>query len=132
RLLQIANIGYGTTIWDATSYIPPDLAELESKFKLQAGDIVMALNRPITNGTLKVAKLTNQDMPATLYQRVARFRSKISHPLSEQFIFLCLRTDEFRKQVEKNLQGSDQPYINTSSLTELEIYYPELEEQTEI
>lgn len=132
RLLQIANVGYGVTIWESVNYIPMDLAELESRFELREGDIVMALNRPITNGVLKVATVFGEDLPATLYQRVARFRSKMAGVIDSRYMFLCFRTDDFKKQVEGELQGSDQPYINTSSLRNLEVYFPPLDEQTEI
>lgn len=132
RLLQIANVGYGCTVWETVNYIPMSLASLEKKFELRAGDIVMALNRPITNGTLKVAQIDNRDLPATLYQRVARFRQKTSGPLNIEYIFLCFRNESFRKQVQKELQGSDQPYINTSSLNKLKINFPQFSEQAEI
>jgi type I restriction enzyme S subunit len=132
RLLQIANIGYGSTLWETANYIPTSLAKLEERFDLRTEDIVMALNRPITNGSLKTAKIEIQDLPATLYQRVARFRKIEEESLNIDYIFLCFQTYEFKIQVQRELQGSDQPYINTSSLKGLEIYFPQLDVQTEI
>ncbi|MGE0131339.1 MAG: restriction endonuclease subunit S [Blastocatellales bacterium] len=131
RLLQIANVGYGHTLWEEQNFIPDDIAEtIYQNFKLRVGDVVIALNRPITNGLLKVAKVKKEDLPATLYQRVACLRLKAA--VDERFVFYSLRTPEFMRQVESNLQGSDQPYINTSSLSLLEINFPSLEEQREI
>ena len=131
KLLQIANIGYGDTKWDSVSYIPSSLADDFSTYSLAEGDIVMALNRPITNDTLKVAAVSVDDLPATLYQRVARIRSK-PELLNSRYLFLLMQSPDFRKKVELNLKGSDQPYLNTSSLGTFEIYAPELEKQTEI
>jgi len=131
KLLQIANVGYGDTKWDSVSYIPSSLADDFSTYSLAKGDIVMALNRPITNDTLKVAAVSVDDLPATLYQRVARIRSK-PELLNSRYLFLLMQGPDFRKKVELNLKGSDQPYLNTSSLGTFEIYAPELEKQTDI
>ncbi|WP_172118865.1 restriction endonuclease subunit S [Halomonas hibernica] len=131
KLLQIANVGYGETKWDSASYIPPDLADEFSTYALAEGDIVMALNRPITNDTLKVAVVSVDDMPATLYQRVARVRTT-SKLLDSRYLFLLMQGPNFRKNVELNLKGSDQPYLNTSSLGTFEIRAPDLQGQTEI
>jgi type I restriction enzyme S subunit len=131
KLLQIANVGYSETKWDSVSYIPHSLANEFSAYTLQEGDLVMALNRPITNDTLKVASICANDLPATLYQRVARIRAT-SELLVSQYLFLLMQSPGFRKNVEQNLKGSDQPYLNTSSLGTFEINAPNLEEQTEI
>ncbi|USD31265.1 MULTISPECIES: restriction endonuclease subunit S [Vibrio] len=134
RLLQIANVGYGKAKWDKESFVSLDLAQEYKDFCLSDCDLVMALNRPITNGTLKIAKIESNDLPATLYQRVARLRVKeaVVGTLSLDYLFLCLRSSEFRKQVEANLKGSDQPYLNTSTLGELVIDTYSLDEQKEI
>ncbi|SEP60107.1 MULTISPECIES: restriction endonuclease subunit S [Pseudomonas] len=132
KLLQIANVSYGKVVWDIKNFIPLDLAEEEKRFELAEGDIVMALNRPITNNTLKVAKIGLSDLPATLYQRVARFRLIDENIFNKDFLFIFFKTDQFMKKVQSELQGSDQPYINTSSLKDFEISLPSLEEQTEI
>ena len=131
RLLQIANVGYGITLWEDQNFIDLDVVKSTyANFQLQVGDIVMALNRPITNDTLKVARVKDEDLPATLYQRVACLRLKI--PANPNFAFLYLQTDNFMNQVKQNLKGSDQPYINTSSLDYLTINLPPLAEQHEI
>ncbi|MEI7376010.1 restriction endonuclease subunit S [Dickeya chrysanthemi] len=134
KLLQIANISYGETCWNNTSYIPFNLADDYSRCDLETNDIVLALNRPITNNSLKVALINDADLPATLYQRVARIRvpSKFIDIIYPKFLFIIMLSDEFRKEVERNLQGSDQPYLNTSQLYNFEIQYPPLEEQAEI
>lgn len=134
KLLQIANISHGETCWDNTSYIPFNLAEDYSRCSLEKNDIVLALNRPITNDSLKVALIHDTDLPATLYQRVARIRipREFRDIISPNFLFMIMQSDEFRKEIEKNLQGSDQPYLNTSQLYNFEIQYPSKEEQAEI
>lgn len=131
RLLQIANVGYGNTKWDSPNYIPIDLSESCSEYSMEIGDIVLALNRPITNDTLKVARIQRNDLPATLYQRVARIRcdQKILEP---RYLFLIMQSPIFLKLVKLNLKGSDQPYLNTTELASFEFSAPTPKEQIEI
>lgn len=131
RLLQIANVGYGRTKWEDCNYIPLELARECEVYSMADGDIVLALNRPITNETLKVAWVEERDLPATLYQRVARIRCK-ENGLSSEYLFLLMQSPDFLKMVEGNLKGSDQPYLNTSDLASFDIYAPDEVQQTEI
>lgn len=133
RLLQIANVTYGRTCWDSVSYIPLVLAKQYSKYSLKVGDIALALNRPITNNRLKVTCICNNDLPSTLYQRVARFRVKENNSfISSDYLLLIMQSFSFLKKIEENLKGSDQPYINTSTLDKFQIFAPSLPEQHEI
>jgi type I restriction enzyme, S subunit len=131
RLLQIANVGYGKTKWDSCNFIPLELAQECNEYSMADGDIVLALNRPITNDTLKVAWVEFSDLPATLYQRVARIRCK-GKVLKSEYLFLLMQSPKFLKLVELNLKGSDQPYLNTSDLASFEIHAPDEVQQTEI
>ncbi|HHY6974773.1 TPA: restriction endonuclease subunit S [Yersinia enterocolitica] len=133
RLLQIANVTYGRTCWDSVSYIPLVLAKQYSNYSLKVGDIALALNRPITNNRLKVTGICNNDLPSTLYQRVARFRVKENNSfISSDYLLLIMQSFSFLKKIEGNLKGSDQPYINTSTLDKFQIFAPSLPEQQEI
>lgn len=131
RLLQIANVGYGYTKWDSPNYIPIELSESCSEYSMDVGDIVLALNRPITNDTLKVARIKKKDLPATLYQRVARIRCDQSI-LDPSYMFLIMQSPEFLQLVELNLKGSDQPYLNTTNLAAFDIYAPTPKNQIQI
>ncbi|MDC4496258.1 restriction endonuclease subunit S [Acinetobacter baumannii] len=132
KLLQISNVGYGQVLWDVQNYVSLSLADEFKDFSLEENDIVLALNRPITNNLLKVAMVKKEDLPSTLYQRVARLRVKNPSKVSTKYAYLAMSTAEFRKQVEQNLKGSDQPYLNTSTLHDLVINIFPFEEQVEI
>lgn len=131
RLLQIANVGYGNTKWDKPNHIPIELSESYSEYSMEVGDIVLALNRPITNDTLKVARVEKKDLPAILYQRVARIRCD-QQILEPSYFFLMMQSQKFLKLVAQNLKGSDQPYLNTTDLSCFDLYAPTPKEQTEI
>lgn len=133
RLFQIANVAYGKTCWDNFSFISNALAKQHSDFILKESDIVLALNRPITNSQLKVAEISPTDLPSILYQRVARLRVKEKNNfISSDYLFFVMQAPSFLKKVEENLKGSDQPYLNTSLLCEFPIFSPSLHEQHEI
>jgi type I restriction enzyme S subunit len=71
RLFQIANVGFGRTLWDQKHFLPEKFAKTHAGLLLRPGEIVLALNRPILGKCLKVAQLSEVDMPAILYQRLA-------------------------------------------------------------
>ena len=126
RLFQIANVGFGRTLWDQRNFLPDRFADSHGDLILRAGDITLALNRPILGSNLKVAQIDESDLPAILYQRVARIRC-IRSDLAP-FVFSYMQSDEFRIAVRKRLQGTDQPYLNTSLLPDIVIPLPPEEE----
>ena len=79
---------------------------------LKANDIVLALNRPITNDKLKIAKLTKEDELSILYQRVGKIFVN-EDELDKEFIFHLLNRKIYYF-VLKNSVGSDQPFISTN------------------
>ena len=90
----------------------------------------MALNRPILDGRLKVTRITDDDLPAILYQRIGRLRTAVSGIVD--YLFAFMRSPLMLQQVESNLQGTDQPYINTSDLPDIIVPLAPLAEQTAI
>ena len=71
-LIKINNIGYGNILIDDMDYLPEDYLEKYPNLVLNKNDILLALNRPITNNKLKIALLKNEDVPSILYQRVGK------------------------------------------------------------
>ena len=130
KLLQIANVSFGEIVWEQQNFLPEDIAYQFPEIILKENDVVIALNRPIIGGRLKIARLKRQDTPSILYQRVGCFKS-IDNDLTKYF-FLYGQSHVFLKYIQENLQGSDQPYINTSCLPKLTIPIPPLNEQRRI
>lgn len=129
KLLQIANVSHGKTKWETLNFVSEQNAKQFDNCVLKSGDVVIALNRPITHDLLKIAKITEQDLPAILYQRVACLRIKDKELVDSEFLFLSMQTMSFRKVIEAKLRGSDQPYLNTSDLGNLTINLIPLNEQ---
>jgi type I restriction enzyme S subunit len=97
---------------------------------LVRGDIVMALNRPIIGDQLKVARITESDHPAILYQRVGRLKPVLEE--TSLYFFYVAQSELMLKAVRRRLQGTDQPYLNTSLVPDIIIPLPPLAEQNRI
>jgi type I restriction enzyme S subunit len=131
RLLQIENVGYGVVKWsENTVYLPQTYTLEHSELVLREGDIVLALNRPVTNNELKIARLKKCDEPAMLYQRVGKLEL-LSESIINDFAFhIC---QFFIKDfVIKQSIGSDQPFISLRELYAKEITIPSPSEQQRI
>ncbi|WP_336039306.1 restriction endonuclease subunit S [Acinetobacter calcoaceticus] len=131
RLLQIENVGYGAVKWTHNvKYVPSDYLKLHERLALKEGDLVLALNRPVTNDQLKIAKLTKQDSPSILYQRVGKLEF-IKEEFDSNFIFQIFQKD-VKNYVLNSSLGSDQPFISTTDLYKYKLCLPSKEEQTKI
>ena len=128
RLFQIANVSFGKTKWETLNYLPISYNVTYPELVLNVGDLVMALNRPLLNRQMKAAIIGEKDLPAILYQRVGKFLFYSSCVLPEYF-FRYLQSLLFIEQLEQNLQGSDQPFINKSDTVQFLIPLPPLTEQ---
>ena len=131
RLLQIENVGYGSVKWTHNvKYVPQSYLKLHQDLVLKEGDLVLALNRPVTNNKLKIAKLTRLDTPSILYQRVGKLELKHEN-LDRDFIFQIFQK-EVKSYVLNSSIGSDQPFISTTDLYKHYLMLPSKEEQTKI
>ena len=116
KLLRISNVSYNSLDWKDTKFLPMNYSETETSLMLHKNDIVIALNRPITNNQLKISLI--DDNTYILYQRVGCLRLLSTSCLNKYFLYYFL-SKEFRLKIENNLQGSDQPYINLPPLKKL-------------
>jgi len=94
------------------------------------GDILLALNRPITNGQLKICRY-NLDTIGYLYQRAAKLEFD-ENIINSDFLYQFLRTKIFLKTLSLELFGSDQPYIKSNLFDKVKLIFPCLEEQIQI
>lgn len=131
RLLQIENVGYGKIKWSKNPiYLPESYSSKYPELLLKNGDIVLALNRPVTNNQLKMAKLQKCDEPCLLYQRVGKLEL-LSHTLISEFTFQLCKS--FIKDfVIKQSIGSDQPFISLKELYSKKFAIPTPKEQQKI
>ena len=131
RLFQIANVSIGHTKWEVENFLPENYLNKHPELVLKDGDILIALNRPLLNGKMKVCIISEEDLPAILYQRVGRFSFYDSSVLPKYFYYY-LQSHLFIGKLNESLQGSDQPFINQSQVVEFLLSWPPLAEQHRI
>lgn len=97
---------------------------------VEKGDILLGLNRPITNGELKICKY-DLNTKAFLYQRAGKLVFDYKQ-INSEFLYQLLRSGYFLKKITLELVGSDQPYIRSNIFKVIKFYLPSLPEQQKI
>ena len=127
-LVQGLNIGPGKLKLDSPYYISE---QLETKHvTLKKDDILLGLNRPITNGKLKVCKY-DLAKESYLYQRAGKLEFN-STEINSEFLYQLIRSNYFLKEISIELVGSDQPYIRSNLFKVIKLWFPEFPEQQKI
>ena len=101
--------------------LPVSFVNEYSDFVLHEKDIVVGLNRPITNGNLKIARIPSDYEGSLLYQRAGRVQYKKAIDMDFSYILL---SQEILKFTLREAVGSDQPFISTSKLDKWKIFIP--------
>jgi type I restriction enzyme S subunit len=129
-VVKIANIGYGEFHWKDQEYLPSSFLESQWAFAIQPCDLLMALTRPITNGTLKVCLYPHEGPVALLNQRVAVLRVGVD--LEREFLLLMMQSAAFKNQLQEALSETLQPNLSPVDLKNFEIRIPSGPEQARI
>lgn len=130
RLLRGTNIVPNGTRWDETVCLPSNKAQLFGDYKLQTGDIVFAMDRPIISTGIKVARIADSDLPALLLQRVGRFR--LSSCIEPRFLYSYLQSSLFRQHIDTRETGTQVPHVSGNDIESAPFVLPSLSEQVEI
>ncbi len=131
RLFQITNVSLGYTKWEIENFLPLDYLTEYPDLELSKGDVLIALNRPLLNGKMKVCIIGETDLPAILYQRVGKFRIYNSS-IDTRLVYHYLQSGLFIDKLSGSLQGSDQPFINQGQLIQFLFSIPPRDEQHRI
>lgn len=129
-LINGESIQHGIINDDNLNHLPESFIEQYPEFVLKEGDIVVGLNRPITNGNLKIARIPSKYNNFMLYQRAGKIVYKAG--CDKDFSYILL-SQEILKHTLVEAVGSDQPFISTSKLDKWKIMMPmNIEEQEKI
>lgn len=130
RLARNANIGHGTLDWSETVRLPEALRKEFTRFELQAGDILITLDRPIISTGVKVARVRKEDLPCLLLQRVARVQFQSDKVLPEYF-FQWLRSPHFTGAIDPG-RSNGVPHISHKDIEKIPFTVPLHTEQRRI
>jgi type I restriction enzyme S subunit len=129
-LLRGANIAPGKVTWDDIVRLPSHRAMDFSKYTLNAGDIVIAMDRPIISTGLKVARIQPSDAGGLLVQRVARYVPSVF--VENDFAWYLINSQIFIDHAVTQATGSDLPHISSNDILTTPVPLPILTEQREI
>ena len=125
-VIKIKNIGNNDIDLTDCSLIPENIAEAAAKFKLNAGDLLIAM----TGATVgKIGMMPRTETSFYLNQRVGIFKPKIEN--AELFLFCFYNEPSAKDAVESLASGAAQPNISGGQLESIKLFYPKLETVTE-
>lgn len=130
RVMKIANIQPMRISWIDASYVDTSEYNRLSMYRVEQGDLVFALTRPIINGGIKVAIFDGKDK-VLLNQRNAMFKG-LSRVLSRWMYYVMqnqMYVQEFALYIDATGQ---QPNISTNEISQIKIPIPPIEVQQEI
>lgn len=130
RLLRNANVGHRQVDWTDTAHLDAAMEGEFEAFQLHHGDIVLSLDRPLISTGIKVARLTESDIPSLLLQRVARLLPNGS--VDPEYLFAFLLSSQFRESVSGHDQSLGIPHISPRQVGAVELALPSIEEQRRI
>jgi type I restriction enzyme S subunit len=76
RLLRGDNIGQGKLRWRNSKRWDRNQFDELKRYHLEVGDLIVAMDRTLVTGGLKVAEVRKHDIPSLLLQRVSRLRAQ--------------------------------------------------------
>lgn len=128
RLLRNANILPGKVYWDDAVHLSEEDAKKYPSYELAAGDVLISLDRPIISSGIKVARVSDADLPALLLQRVGRFLLDQSQ-LDADYLYAYLQTSRFIAEISGHDQSLGVPHISPGQVEAVEIPVPDLPTQ---
>ena len=101
-----------------------------AEYQLEVGDIVLGMDRPIIENGVRVAVVTQSDVPSLLLQRVARIRP--GEELLRDFVLRILSGNSFSDYLAPIFTGISVPHLSPEQIKGFKLALPSLAEQKEI
>lgn len=128
-LVRGDNVQQGTIRWgDKTKKWSKDDFDELARYQLQLGDVILAMDRPIVGGGLKLAWVTQNDIPSLLVQRVCCIRGKrgIADTL---YLRYALSHPSFSGHIDRITTGANIPHISGKDIAAYSFLLPQIHEQ---
>ena len=129
RLLRGDNIAPGAVRWERVRTLPERLVPGNEHLHLAVDDLILAMDRPLISTGLKLARVTGDDVPSLLVQRVARIRT--NPDVLPGYLYVLLHSHLFRSHLELGQVGTQLPHITLARIRSFRFPLPELTEQVQ-
>jgi type I restriction enzyme, S subunit len=127
RLCRGANVLPGRIDWGDLACWPRHKQEEFSEFSLNTGDVVLAMDRPWISEGFKIARVTEEDCPSLLVQRVARLRG--NGDLLNEFLYHLLNQPLFARHCRPT--ETTIPHISPNDIRSFQFPLPPVSLQRE-
>jgi type I restriction enzyme S subunit len=130
RLLRGINVGVGAIRWDDVVYwIRANDDDLD-RYELRCGDLVIGMDRPLIADGMRVARLSENDVPALLLQRVVRLTP--TPDLDPEYLQHLIASEMFVAHFSPETTGVSVPHISPDQIGAFVIPIPPIAEQRAI
>jgi len=129
-LVKGDNVQQGYIDWGRAKRWSRDAAPAMSKFRLESGDVVLAMDRPWVEAGLKLAWIKGSDPEALLVQRVSRLRGV--NGLDTTFMRYVLCGQSFTNYIRPIVTGINVPHISPGQIRDFKFILPPLAAQHRI
>ena len=131
-LVRGDNVQQGYIRWGekAKKWRKDDYDDL-ARYQLQKDDVILAMDRPIVGGGLKLAWIKDQDLPSLLVQRVSRIRG-VAGKSRTNFLRYALSDVGFLAHIDRITTGANIPHISGKDIASYQLRLPSLDEQDRI
>ncbi|MEV0570196.1 restriction endonuclease subunit S [Dactylosporangium sp. NPDC050588] len=129
-LLRGDNVIQRRIRWDGAQRWPASDAESFTQYRLELGDVVLAMDRPWIEAGLKVADVREGSAGALLVQRVARLRAK--EKVDQGYLKWLLYEQRFTDHILGVQTGTAIPHISKTQIESYRVSLPPLDEQRRI
>ncbi|MGK0516480.1 MAG: type I restriction enzyme S subunit [Gammaproteobacteria bacterium] len=126
-LIRGDNIVQGKLRWDGVKLWANDKVDEYEKYQLKEDDILIAMDRTWVKAGMKYAKITSEDLPALLVQRVARLRCTDS--LDSDYLYHLMGSKLFESYVLSIQTGLGVPHISGKQIQSFIFMRPSMEQQ---
>ncbi|WP_292668394.1 restriction endonuclease subunit S [Mesorhizobium sp.] len=126
-LLRGVNVAIGELRWNEVVYWSRREGDGLDAFELIEGDVVIGMDRPWIGEGLRIAHLTEPDLPCLLLQRVAALRPQ--RQLLAQYLVQLLCGDAFYHHCVPEMTGVSVPHISPSQIGDFVVALPPVHEQ---
>ncbi|MBP7468773.1 MAG: restriction endonuclease subunit S [Thauera sp.] len=130
RLLRGINVGVGRIKWEEVVYWKRVVGDGLEPYELKVDDLVIGLDRPLIAEGVRIARISEADLPCLLLQRVAALHPRPS--MHSAYIYYLLASDMFVAHFAPETTGVSVPHISPDQIGQFVIPIPPLPEQVEI
>ena len=130
RLLRGVNIAPGRIRWDDLVRWPVTDLHTFADYRVEVGDIVLGMDRPIVGDGVRVAVAAQADVPSLLLQRVARIRP--GRELMRDFALRLLGGNSLRDYLAPIFTGISVPHLSPEQIKGFWLALPRVAEQEAI